>query len=278
MKFGSEFRDRPLSDAYGTLIASNTTPSTVYLFSGQQSDPVLGLLYLRQRYDITTLGRFLTMDSVPGNSQDPLSLHKYLYVADNPVNRIDPSGHDGTVGELLGVAFIQGTIGAAVSSSIDYAVHRSFQHAAKAAGWGFVIGAATGATFQGIKAILVARGAAQALGVTVTAASSELITATTDGYLLGVITREGTIQLFKSGPGVFVNGVEILGHPDLIRAGLVAAGDAEGFSIAVQAGQVTKIFVNSALNTAERGFVLATEKTAAIIDALGAQGAQIFGY
>jgi hypothetical protein len=105
-----------------------------------------------------------------------------------------------------------------------------------------------------------------------------LITATTDGYLLGVITKEGTIQLFKSGPGVFVNGVEILGHPDLIRAGLVAAGEAEGFAIAVQAGQVTKIFVNSSLNAAERGFVLATEKTAAIIDALGARAAQIFGY
>ncbi len=38
-------------------------------------------------------GRFWTSDSFAGNNSDPLSLHKYLYGADDPVNRIDPSGH-----------------------------------------------------------------------------------------------------------------------------------------------------------------------------------------
>ena len=40
-------------------------------------------------------GRFWTMDSFEGDSEDPLSLHKYLYVEDNPVNGIDPLGHLG---------------------------------------------------------------------------------------------------------------------------------------------------------------------------------------
>jgi len=80
-------------DAFGTLIASNTTPSTAYLFSGQQSDSVLGgLLYLNQRYNIPSLGRLLTRDGLPGDNHDPLSLHKYLYVENNPVNAVDPSG------------------------------------------------------------------------------------------------------------------------------------------------------------------------------------------
>jgi len=39
-------------------------------------------------------GRFQTMDPFEGGQDDPLSLHRYLYAADNPVNRIDPSGHD----------------------------------------------------------------------------------------------------------------------------------------------------------------------------------------
>jgi RHS repeat-associated protein len=39
-------------------------------------------------------GRFWTMDTYAGNNQDPLSLHKYLYCHDNPVNGIDPSGQD----------------------------------------------------------------------------------------------------------------------------------------------------------------------------------------
>ena len=75
-----------------------------------------------------------------------------------------------------------------------------------------------------------------------------------------------------------MNGVEILGHPDLIKAGVIVAEEGGGFSIAVQAGQVTKFFANSTLNATENGSVLAIEKTAAVMDAIGAQGAQIFGY
>ena len=39
-------------------------------------------------------GRFMTMDTFEGDQQDPKSLHKYAYVADNPVNNIDPSGEN----------------------------------------------------------------------------------------------------------------------------------------------------------------------------------------
>jgi hypothetical protein len=34
------------------------------------------------------------MDTYEGNNEDPLSLHKYLYCEANPVNMVDPSGHD----------------------------------------------------------------------------------------------------------------------------------------------------------------------------------------
>jgi hypothetical protein len=37
-------------------------------------------------------GRFWTRDSYEGNQSDPLSLHKYLYCQDEPVNNIDLSG------------------------------------------------------------------------------------------------------------------------------------------------------------------------------------------
>jgi RHS repeat-associated protein len=45
------------------------------------------------RYLSTDTGRFMTMDTYAGNTHDPVSLHKYLYTEDNPVNRVDPTGH-----------------------------------------------------------------------------------------------------------------------------------------------------------------------------------------
>jgi hypothetical protein len=39
-------------------------------------------------------GRFHTMDTYEGDNGQPLTLHKYVYAADNPVNNIDPSGEE----------------------------------------------------------------------------------------------------------------------------------------------------------------------------------------
>jgi RHS repeat-associated protein len=79
-------------DAYGTLIASNGAAGTAYLYCGQQLDADLGLYYNRARYLNVGTGRFCTMDSYVGDTEDPLSLHKYLYCQDSPVNGLDPLG------------------------------------------------------------------------------------------------------------------------------------------------------------------------------------------
>jgi len=71
---------------------------------------VVGPLTAHARYLNPNTGRFQTLDSYEGNSQDPQSLHKYLYAHGNPVNRIDPSGHLATGGstETVGVSGIIG--------------------------------------------------------------------------------------------------------------------------------------------------------------------------
>jgi RHS repeat-associated protein len=81
-------------DAFGNLIASNTTPQTTYLYCGQQYDTNFGLYYNRSRYLNPNTGRFWTMDTFEGDNEAPLTLHKYLYGGDNPVDNDDPSGHD----------------------------------------------------------------------------------------------------------------------------------------------------------------------------------------
>ena len=80
-------------DAFGILLHSTGTTPNNYLYSGEQFDPDLGLYYNRARYLNVSTGRFWSMDSFEGNSQAPLSLHKYLYTGNDPIDQIDPSGH-----------------------------------------------------------------------------------------------------------------------------------------------------------------------------------------
>jgi hypothetical protein len=69
------------------------------------------LYYNRARYLNTATGRFWSMDTTEGRSQDPLSLHKYLYASSNPANRIDPSGHED-------VSLVSFSIAVAISTTI----------------------------------------------------------------------------------------------------------------------------------------------------------------
>ncbi|HTR41666.1 MAG TPA: hypothetical protein VMH87_08635 [Pseudomonadales bacterium] len=63
---------------------------TKYIGKGRYRNQIAN----RARYLNTGTGRFWTMDTYQGNNEDSLSLHKYLYGADDPVNLMDPSGND----------------------------------------------------------------------------------------------------------------------------------------------------------------------------------------
>ena len=54
-------------------------------------DPT-GLIYLRARWYDPATGRFLTRDPFPGLATLPTTQHPYVYVGNNPVNLVDPSG------------------------------------------------------------------------------------------------------------------------------------------------------------------------------------------
>jgi len=121
-------------DAFGNLIHSTGTTPNNYLFAGEQFDPDLNLYYNRARYLNVSTGRFWSMDSFEGAVADPLSLHKYLYSGNDPVNQVDRSGNDfdfastltATTGgvtifgmsALQSAVIIQGVLGAALASSL----------------------------------------------------------------------------------------------------------------------------------------------------------------
>ena len=79
-------------DAFGTRLTCSGSTSNDFQYSGEQSDPLLGLYYLRARYYNVGAGRFITMDPEFGDTSNPTSLHRYLYASGDPVNRIDPTG------------------------------------------------------------------------------------------------------------------------------------------------------------------------------------------
>src|SRR5438094_3690790 len=103
-------------DAFGNQIATTGTTPNNFLYSGEQFDSSVGLLYLRARYYRLPTGRFLTMDPYQGTIRNPATLHKYAYTANNPVNFVDPTGRDlfeygslvqkVTAGTLAGTLFL----------------------------------------------------------------------------------------------------------------------------------------------------------------------------
>ena len=106
---GRAITDTYTYDACGVLIAQtpadpNARTPNNYLYAGEQWDSDLGLYYNRARYLDPSLGRFFTMDTFEGNRSDPLSLHKYLYAQDNPINRVDPSGHESLASLTFSIA------------------------------------------------------------------------------------------------------------------------------------------------------------------------------
>jgi RHS repeat-associated protein len=98
------------SDAFGVPLLTQGTSCQPFQFTGQQQDPESGLYYLRGRYYLPSLGRFISRDPLFGSMGGPLSLNRFSYVLNNPTNLTDPSGlssttpNDPTLGSTSGVS------------------------------------------------------------------------------------------------------------------------------------------------------------------------------
>lgn len=105
----------PIPHPVGKRVAANGLPSIGY--RGELFEPGLGTVSLRARRYVPELGRFPVMDSFEGVPETPSSLHKYTYAAADPVNRLDPSGHE----TVMSVS-IASAIGTSLHSMYDEAV------------------------------------------------------------------------------------------------------------------------------------------------------------
>ena len=97
-------------EAYGELIGSTGGVENKYLFAGEQFDEGLGDYYNRARYYDADTGRFTRRDDYEGRINEPLTLHKYIYTEDNPVNFTDPSGFFASLNEVSASQNISDTL------------------------------------------------------------------------------------------------------------------------------------------------------------------------
>jgi RHS repeat-associated protein len=77
---------------YGQEMATQTTCSTNYKFTGYERDAETGFDYAFARYYNSSLGRFMSPDPLAGSIADPQSLNRYAYVGNSTTNFADPRG------------------------------------------------------------------------------------------------------------------------------------------------------------------------------------------
>jgi len=129
-------------DAFGNLLSKTGSTVNEYRFHGERFDEETGLYYLRARYMDPNTGRFTTMDTYAGNNNEPMSLHKYSFAGNNPVNEIDPSGNDFTLTDVSMSSAMSGILAsnalvlvASVFRGVDLAAAGEFQLNAIQLGW-----------------------------------------------------------------------------------------------------------------------------------------------
>ena len=88
----AQITDSYTYDAFGLLLQRAGSTQNNYLYTGEQFDPNVGFYYLRARYYNPEIGRFTTVDPWKGSIYDPISLHKYIYCNNDPVDFVDWSG------------------------------------------------------------------------------------------------------------------------------------------------------------------------------------------
>ncbi|MDC0435397.1 RHS repeat-associated core domain-containing protein [bacterium] len=61
-------------------------------FTGHTEDVNSDLVYMQQRYYDPSIGRFLSIDPVDANPNEPMTFNRYAYANNNPYSYVDPNG------------------------------------------------------------------------------------------------------------------------------------------------------------------------------------------
>ena len=87
-----EIRQSILYDAWGNERDRIGLSPNKFTYTGHEKDSETSLIYAKARFYDAGVGRFLSQDSMLGDTDSPPSLHRFTYVHSNPASLIDPSG------------------------------------------------------------------------------------------------------------------------------------------------------------------------------------------
>ncbi|MFH1947125.1 MAG: RHS repeat-associated core domain-containing protein [Candidatus Magasanikbacteria bacterium] len=79
-------------DVFGSVVGKSGLAESNYLFTNQEYDSESELYYYNARYYNPTTGRFISRDPFLGRDGDVLSKNSYIYVKNNPLKYVDPTG------------------------------------------------------------------------------------------------------------------------------------------------------------------------------------------
>jgi RHS repeat-associated protein len=96
-------------EPFGKPYATSGPKPDPHKYTMEKHDDPTGLVYLRARQYDPEVGRFVSADPVLGSLSRPQTQNRYAYVANNPLNYVDPSG-EFLIGILAG-AIIGGLVG-----------------------------------------------------------------------------------------------------------------------------------------------------------------------
>lgn len=91
---GENITDAYTYDPFGNVVNQFGVTANPFRYVGRYGvqDEGNGLQYIRARYYIPEIGRFITKDPLTGKDGDSQSLNRYVYALNNPVRKFDISG------------------------------------------------------------------------------------------------------------------------------------------------------------------------------------------
>ena len=102
---------RSRSSPYGEYRLTPTADLTDKGFTGRAQNDEVALIYMRARYYVPSIGRFLSADTLVPSPTNPQGYNRFSYVNNNPLLLVDPTGHScsypSSEGEAIDCALIE---------------------------------------------------------------------------------------------------------------------------------------------------------------------------